>query len=52
MPDRTGARIRLMAGNRTKRKAKNRSKNWQATTKRRTARHHKTIRSGKRGKKK
>jgi hypothetical protein len=39
-------------GNRTKRKAKNRSKNWQATTKRRSKRHVKTIRAGKRGKKK
>lgn len=41
-----------MAGNRSKRKAKNRSKNWQATTKRRSKRHLKTIRAGKRGKKK
>ncbi len=38
-------------GNRTKRKVKNRSKNFQATSKRRTKRHLKTIRAGKRGKK-
>ena len=36
-----------MAGNRTKRKAKNRSKVWQSTTKRRTKRHKKTTRAGK-----
>jgi hypothetical protein len=38
-------------GNRSKRKVKNRSKNFQATSKRRTRRHLKTIRAGKRGKK-
>jgi hypothetical protein len=41
----------MPVGNRTKRKVKNRSKNFRATSKGRTKRHLKTIRAGKRGKK-
>jgi hypothetical protein len=37
----------MPVGNRSKRKAKNRSKVWQTTTKRRTKRHKKTIRAAK-----